>query len=164
MNTTSVEKIITLSRDLRWQIGDEFHDNLAEGIYADASEIAMGSVSSDNSKKRFRLDAKIDKIVTSKAWGFPIMILILGVVLWITIIGANYPSSMLADLLLENFHPFFKRPCCKYRHALVVGWFFNRWCLFGSSLGDCGNVAANGNIFSHVHPFRRFRIFTQSCF
>ncbi len=108
MNTTSVEKIITLSRDLRWQIGDEFHDNLAEGIYADASEIAMGSVSSDNSKKRFRLDAKIDKIVTSKAWGFPIMILILGVVLWITIIGANYPSSMLADLLLENFHPFLK--------------------------------------------------------
>jgi len=108
MNNNSVEKIITLSRDLRWQIGDDFHDNLAEGIYADASEIAMGSVSSDNIKKRFRLDVKIDKIVTSKTWGFPIMILILGVVLWITIIGANYPSSMLANLLLENIHPFLK--------------------------------------------------------
>ena len=108
MSKNSIEKIITLSRDLRWQIGDDFHDNLAEGIYADASEIAMGSVSSDNRKKRFRLDAKIDKIVTSKTWGFPIMILILGVVLWITIIGANYPSSMLANLLLDNIHPFLK--------------------------------------------------------
>jgi ferrous iron transport protein B len=108
MSKNSIEKIITLSRDLRWQIGDDFHDNLAEGIYADASEIAMGSVSDDNRKKRFRLDAKIDKVVTSKIWGFPIMILILGVVLWITIIGANYPSSMLANLLLDNIHPFLK--------------------------------------------------------
>jgi len=108
MSKNSIENIIALSRDLRWQIGDDFHDNLAEGIYADASEIAMGSVRSDNRKKRFRLDAKIDKIVTSKTWGFPIMIFILGVVLWITIIGANYPSSMLANLLLDNIHPFLK--------------------------------------------------------
>jgi ferrous iron transport protein B len=108
MSKNSIEKIIALSRDLRWQIGDDFHDNLAEGIYADASEIAMGSVSDDNRKKLFRLDAKIDKIVTSKTWGFPIMILILGAVLWITIIGANYPSSMLANLLLDNIHPFLK--------------------------------------------------------
>jgi len=108
MSNNSIEKIITLSRDLRWQIGDDFYDNLAEGIYADASEIAMGAVSDDNRKKRFRLDAKIDKIVTSKTWGFPIMILILGVVLWITILGANYPSSMLANLLLDNIHPFLK--------------------------------------------------------
>jgi ferrous iron transport protein B len=108
MSKNSIEKIIALSRDLRWQIGDDFHDNLAEGIYADASEIAMGSVSDDNRKKLFRLDAKIDKIVTSKTWGFPIMILILGVVLWITILGANYPSSMLANLLLDNIHPFLK--------------------------------------------------------
>jgi ferrous iron transport protein B len=108
MTKNSIEKIITLSRDLRWQIGDDFYDNLAEGIYADASEIAMGAVSDDNRKKCFRLDAKIDRIVTSKTWGFPIMILILGVVLWITIIGANYPSSMLANLLLDNIHPFLK--------------------------------------------------------
>jgi len=104
----SIEKIIALSKDLRWQIGDDFHDNLAEGIYADASEITGASVSTDSKKKRFRLDSKIDKIVTSKTWGFPIMFLILAVILWLTIEGANYPSAMLAELLLDKFHPILK--------------------------------------------------------
>ena len=108
MKNTNVDSIIALSNELRWQIGDDFHDNLSEGIYADASEIVKSAVQSNNNKKRFRLDTKIDKIVTSKAWGFPIMFLILGVVLWLTIIGANYPSSMLASLLLDNIHPVLK--------------------------------------------------------
>lgn len=108
MKNKNVESIIALSNDLRWQIGDDFHDNLAEGIYADASEIVKKSVQIGNDKKKFRLDPKIDKIVTSKIWGFPIMFLILGVVLWLTIIGANYPSSMLASLLLDTIHPALK--------------------------------------------------------
>lgn len=108
MNNKSIENILALSNDLRWKIGDDFHDNLAEGIYADAAEIAGSSVSSDGQKKRFRLDSKIDKIVTSKTWGFPIMFLILGVILWLTIEGANYPSSMLAQLLLDTIHPTLK--------------------------------------------------------
>jgi ferrous iron transport protein B len=36
------------------------------------------------------------------------MLLILGVVLWLTIVGANYPSSLLADLLLDTVHPALK--------------------------------------------------------
>ncbi len=108
MKKESVENIISLSNDLRWQIGDDFHDHLAEGIYADASEIVNSAVQTDHQKKQFRLDSKIDKIVTSKIWGFPIMFLILGLILWITIIGANYPSSILADLFLEKIHPALK--------------------------------------------------------
>ena len=38
---------------------------------------------------------KIDKILTSKKFGIPIMILFLGIIFWITIIGANYPSQLL---------------------------------------------------------------------
>ncbi|WP_394336471.1 nucleoside recognition domain-containing protein [Aureibaculum luteum] len=108
MNKDEIENLITLSSDLRWKIGDDFHDSLAEGIYADASEISSASVSKDNKKKKFRLDAKIDRIVTSKTWGFPIMFLVLALILWITIIGANYPSAMLADVLLDVVHPFLK--------------------------------------------------------
>ena len=108
MNKDEIENLITLSSDLRWKIGDDFHDSLAEGIYADASEISNASVSKDNEKKKFRLDAKIDRIVTSKTWGFPIMFLVLALILWITIIGANYPSAMLADVLLDVVHPFLK--------------------------------------------------------
>ena len=108
MTTNNIDNLLILSNDLRWQIGDDFHDNLAEGIYVDAAHIVKDSVSTDTSKKRFRLDTKIDKIVTSKTWGFPIMFLILGIVLWLTIIGANYPSSMLANILLDSIHPALK--------------------------------------------------------
>jgi len=108
MSKKNIEHIIELSNELRWQIGDDFHDNLTEGIYADAANIVKDSVQTETGKKRFRLDSRIDKIVTSKTFGFPIMFLILGVVLWLTIIGANYPSSMLASLLLDTIHPALK--------------------------------------------------------
>ena len=42
-------------------------------------------------------DKKIDKFLTSKTFGIPIMILFLGLIFWITIIGANYPSSLLSE-------------------------------------------------------------------
>ena len=108
MSKKNIEDIIELSNELRWQIGDDFHDNLTEGIYADAANIVKDSVHPEKGKKRFRLDSKIDKVVTSKIFGFPIMFLILGIVLWLTIIGANYPSSMLANLLLDTVHPALK--------------------------------------------------------
>ena len=46
----------------------------------------------ENYSKR---DRKIDKILTSKNFGIPIMILFLGIIFWITIVGANYPSELL---------------------------------------------------------------------
>ena len=42
-------------------------------------------------------DRKIDKILSSRWFGYPIMILMLLVVFWITITGANYPSQLLSD-------------------------------------------------------------------
>ncbi len=127
MYPKSIEKIIALSSDLRWKIGDDFHDNLAEGIYADASIIANASVSSENKKKRFRLDSKIDAIVTSRTWGFPIMFLILGVILWLTIEGANYPSSMLAQLLLDTLHPLLK----SFAAGIGMPWWLDGFLIDG---------------------------------
>ena len=45
-------------------------------------------------------DRKIDKILTSKKFGIPIMLLFLGIIFWITIIGANYPSKILSNLFV----------------------------------------------------------------
>ena len=42
-------------------------------------------------------DRMIDSLVTSRTWGIPIMLVLLGIVFWITIEGANYPSELLAD-------------------------------------------------------------------
>lgn len=41
---------------------------------------------------------KADKILTGKYTAYPMMILMLAVVMWITVSGANYPSSLLSDL------------------------------------------------------------------
>lgn len=101
-------KILNTSNDLRWQIGEGFHDKLTEGIYADASQIAKNAVFQKGQEKKFRFDRSLDKIVTSRIWGFPIMIFILSVILWLTIIGANYPSGLLAELLLDTIHPILK--------------------------------------------------------
>ena len=47
---------------------------------------------------------KIDKILTSKIWGIPIMLCMLFVVFYLTIVGANYPSSCMFSFFsyLEN--------------------------------------------------------------
>ena len=44
------------------------------------------------------MQKRLDKIFTSKITGIPIMILLLAVVLYITIIGANYPSELLSAM------------------------------------------------------------------
>ena len=59
---------------------------------------------------------KIDKILTNKITGIPIMLLLLLIIFWITIIGANYPSSWLFDFLfkieeyLRNFLNYINTP------------------------------------------------------
>ncbi len=108
MKSKSIDEIIELSDQLRWSIGHDFHDELVEGIYADAAEISQGVVTENNSNKFSSLDSRIDRIVTSRLWGFPIMFLLLAILLWITIIGANYPSSFLNHILLEIVHPWLK--------------------------------------------------------
>ena len=46
--------------------------------------------------------------MTSRAWGFPIMLLLLGGVFWLTIVGSNVPSELLSDLLVGYIHPLLK--------------------------------------------------------
>ena len=86
----------------------------AEEIVREAGEIAEKVVSKNNFNDK--IDKKIDKILTSKKFGIPIMIALLGVVFWITIVGANYPSKFLSWIFgigkdyLEGFFEFCKMP------------------------------------------------------
>ena len=137
MANKNIEHILELSNELRWQIGDDFHDNLTEGIYADAAQIVSDTVQVDNSKKRFRLDRQIDKIVTSKTFGFPIMFLILATVLWLTIIGANYPSSLLAQLLLDTVHPVLKT----FAASISMPWWLDGFLIDGVYLAVAWVIA-----------------------
>lgn len=137
MENKTIEDIIELSNDLRWKIGDDFYDNLTESIYADASEIANSSISVENQRKRFRFDNKIDRIVTSSTWGFPIMFLILGVVLWLTIEGANYPSAILTQLLLDTIHPILKG----FASSVALPWWLDGFLIDGVYLAVAWVIA-----------------------
>jgi len=102
------KEILETARNLRIERGENFHDSLVESIYSEAASIAGGAVKFGDSKKAFRLDTTIDKLVTSRIFGFPLMLLMLAIVFWITIVGANYPSGWLATLLVEWGHPWLK--------------------------------------------------------
>ncbi len=62
------------------------------------SETICGKVCYYEDENYSKRDQKIDKILTSKKFGIPIMILFLGIIFWLTIIGANYPSQALFSL------------------------------------------------------------------
>lgn len=50
---------------------------------------------------------KFDRIITSKTYGIPIMLLTLGFILWLTIIGSNYPSTLLNKWLFYIYDKLF---------------------------------------------------------
>lgn len=78
--------------------GERFRDILVTTLVSKAEKISMKVVTKENYKYNIT-DRKIDRILTSKIYGIPIMILLLCVVFGITITGANYPSSLLSTAL-----------------------------------------------------------------
>jgi ferrous iron transport protein B len=103
-----IDDILALSSRLRWRLGDNFHDELMESIFEESKKISRITVFREGKKTPFSFDRKLDKIVTSKIWGFPIMLGLLALVFWLTIVGANYPSSFLSSILVDKGHPFLK--------------------------------------------------------
>ncbi len=102
------ERVLADARDLRWKIGGNLHERLLEGIYSDASRLAERATRRPDEPPRFDLDRTIDRLVTSRILGFPLMLLLFTLVFWITISGANVPSGWLANLLIDKFHPVLK--------------------------------------------------------
>lgn len=86
-------------------LGAKLQDTVSEAIYSTANRICSECVTYGYENGRAPLDVKIDRIVTSRRWGFPIMLVLLGAVLWITIVGSNYPSGFLSWLLVDTLHP-----------------------------------------------------------
>ena len=102
---STLGSVLASAQDLRWDLGPEFGDRLIEAVYTEAARIADRSVTRRDEPPRFDLDRTIDRLVTSRATGFPIMILLLTIVFWITITGANIPSAWISTLLLDKVYP-----------------------------------------------------------
>lgn len=75
-----------------------FTDRIVADIYITAQEIAKKTVTQPASCPD-GWQRKLDRLLTSRFFGYPLMLLLLSIVFWLTIEGANYPSALLADLL-----------------------------------------------------------------
>lgn len=75
-------------------------DNIVTCVVKRAEDIAKQTITYEK-KNYSERDRKLDKILTSKHTGVPIMLLLLLLIFWITITGANYPSQMLANGLFK---------------------------------------------------------------
>jgi len=104
--TTQIERdaILAEASSLRWGLPHDFHDALAERIYRAAEEVAEGAQARGLKRARFDLDRTLDRVLTSRIFGFPLMLAMLAVVFWLTIAGANVPSQLLATLLIDHGH------------------------------------------------------------
>lgn len=77
---------------------DRIKDYIISPTVTAAQEIAEEVVRYENEKYNIR-DRKLDKVLTGRVIGYPVMIALLFLVFWITITGANYPSELLSDFL-----------------------------------------------------------------
>ena len=75
-------------------------DEIVSSLVLKSESISKMVLSVSNSKYNDK-DRKIDNIITSKKYGIPLMILLLGIIFWITITGANYPSELLSKFLFS---------------------------------------------------------------
>jgi len=101
MQDEEVVKSISEAREYLKASGistDEISDMIVTKIIRTCEEIGRAVVTFEK-KEYAERDRRIDRILTSKVTGIPIMILLLAGVFWITITGANLPSEMLASAL-----------------------------------------------------------------
>ena len=126
-NPEKQSRVLRIADEYHKILGDSYRNDLVEAIYAEATTLINASVSTDFSARSFRVDRAIDRVVTHKIWGFPIMFLLLAGVLWITIIGANYPSQWLSDLFVGWLYPLLKDGA----NALHFPWWLSGFLIDG---------------------------------
>lgn len=101
-----LEALVRRAEVLRAGLPSEFDDLLMERIYTEAHQLAEDATVRRTGLRGLDFDRILDRILTSKWTGFPVMLLLLMVVFWITISGSNYPSELLSVLLIGKVHPF----------------------------------------------------------
>jgi ferrous iron transport protein B len=88
--------VIRRAEELRRGLTGNFRDEAVSSIYAEAERLHRRVVKTEG-RRALDWDQRIDRLVTSPVFGLPLMLVILAVVFWLTIAGANVPSAMLAS-------------------------------------------------------------------
>ncbi|OJF17696.1 MAG: iron transporter FeoB [Bacillaceae bacterium G1] len=82
------------------RLGAADRDDIVTRLYETSRQICARAVTVDEEKlkRQQQRTERIDRILTSRTWGFPIMLGLLGIVIYLTVAGANVPSELLAQL------------------------------------------------------------------
>lgn len=102
------DAVLRQASELRWSLPPDFHDSIAATLYRKAEEIAAAAGGTARAKVKGTFDRTLDRLLTSPWTGFPVMLLLLMAVFWVTIAGSNVPSGLLATLLVDTVHPFLR--------------------------------------------------------
>ncbi len=135
---------------------NHLRDLIVSDIMHKSEEICKKVCTFENTDYSNR-DRKIDKILTSKKFGIPIMIFFLGVIFWLTIVGSNYPSQALFTFFswlqekLVLLADFLHCPRMVFFHAYF-------WYLPNTNMDYISNVTSYGHFLPSFYYFRRFRI------
>jgi ferrous iron transport protein B len=90
--------VLAKAESLRSTLSTSFRDEIVKSLYSEAETIAKRAVKTAKDKK-YDLDQKIDRLVTSPIVGLPIMLILLGLIIWLTVSGANAASAAIANVL-----------------------------------------------------------------
>ena len=75
---------------------DRLKDLTVSALIHSAEMLCSGVVTCERSQYA-ESDRRLDRLLTSKLTGYPVMLALLALIFWLTISGANYPSQLLAD-------------------------------------------------------------------
>ncbi|MEK6754117.1 MAG: nucleoside recognition domain-containing protein, partial [Chloroflexota bacterium] len=100
MENIKPNDILSKAESLRNNLSTGFRDEIVKSIYSEAEKVANRAVKTATDK-RYDLDQKIDRLVTSPITGLPIMLLLLGIIIWLTVSGANVASNAIATVLFS---------------------------------------------------------------
>ncbi len=99
MRNEAIAERVTEAQEFLLHAGigpDELRDRIVSQVVSRAEGFSRDAIAFESSHYN-RADRRIDKVLTSKLFGIPSMLLLLGLIFWLTITGANYPSRLLAD-------------------------------------------------------------------
>jgi ferrous iron transport protein B len=99
----NISKAVNIAKNFLQNQGimaENLKDLIVTQIVKQAESICDGIYKKSDNYSAF--DRKLDRVLTSRLTGYPIMLLLLILIFWITISGANYPSQLLSNLFLKG--------------------------------------------------------------
>lgn len=95
---------------------DALEDIFTAASVQEGAAVCEGAVRFEGERYGAR-DRRIDKLLTGRLLGYPLMLLMLALVFYITLVGANYPSQWLSALLFG-----LEAPLSRVFEALGAPW------------------------------------------